>query len=308
MERKDYDVVIAGAGPAGLTAALYAGRSKLRTLLLERMAPGGQITNTFSMENYPGFPDGISGADFAAAMEKQARKFGVEICLGEVRKLIPEGKIWAVRTEDGEWKSQAVIVATGLEAKKLGVPGEAEMMGRGVSYCATCDGPFFQDAEIAVVGGGDSAVHEALYLTRFASRVTLIHRRDALRAEKILQERAFQNEKIEFQWDTVVARVLGESGVEELELKNLKSRQTQKIKVRGVFFYIGLMPHTAFLESVVELDEEGYVLTDENMATSAPGIFAAGDVRQKRVRQVATAVGDGAMAAVAAERYIESQG
>lgn len=308
MERRDYDVVIAGAGPAGLTAALYAGRSKLRTLLLERMAPGGQIANTFSMENYPGFPDGISGADFAVAMEKQARKFGVEICLGEVRTLIPEGKIWAVRTEDGEWKSQAVIVATGLEAKKLGVPGEAEMMGRGVSYCATCDGPFFQDAEIAVVGGGDSAVHEALYLTRFASRVTLIHRRDALRAEKILQERAFQNEKIEFQWDTVVARVLGESGVEELELKNLKSRQIQKIKVRGVFFYIGLMPHTAFLEGVVDLDKEGYVLTDENMATSTPGIFAAGDVRQKRVRQVATAVGDGAMAAVAAERYIESQG
>jgi thioredoxin reductase (NADPH) len=305
MERNDFDVVIAGGGPAGLTAALYAGRSKLRTLLLEKMAPGGQIANTFSMENYPGFPEGISGADFSAAMEKQARKFGVEICMGEVRKLIPEGKIWAIRTEEGEWKSRAVIVATGLEAKKLGVPGEAEMVGRGVSYCATCDGPFFQDAEIAVVGGGDSAVHEALYLTRFASRVTLIHRRNALRAEKILQERAFQNEKIEIFWDTVVTRVLGDSGVEEVELKNLKTLETQRVKVRGVFFYIGLIPHTAFLEGVVELDEEGYVLTDANMATSAPGIFAAGDVRQKCVRQVATAVGDGAMAAVAAERYIE---
>jgi thioredoxin reductase (NADPH) len=304
MAGKVYDVVIAGGGPAGLTAALYAGRSKLRTLLLEKMAFGGQIANTFSIENYPGFPDGISGADFSAAMEKQARKFGVEICLGEVRRLIPEGKIWAVGTEDGEWKSRAVIVATGLVAKKLGVPGETEMVGRGVSYCATCDGPFFQDEEIAIVGGGDSAVDEALYLTRFARRVTVIHRRDALRAEKIIQERAFQNRKIEFLWDTVVTKVVGESGVEELELQNVKTLETCRLKARGIFFYIGLTPHTAFLNGVVDLDDQGYVLTDEKMATSAPGVFAAGDVRHKSVRQVATAVGDGAVAAVTAERYI----
>jgi len=308
MERNEYDMVIAGGGPAGSTAALYAGRSKLKTLLLEKMALGGQISSTFSIENYPGFPDGISGADFSGAMEKQVKKFGVEIEFGEVKELTSEGKIWRVKTEDGDWRTRTVVVATGLEAKKLGIPGEAELVGRGVSYCATCDGPFFQDEEIAVVGGGDSAVDEALYLTRFARRVTLIHRRDALRAEKILQERAFQNEKIAILWDTVVTRVLGESGVEELELKNLKTQEARKLKARGVFFYIGLIPHTGFLKGVVDLDDQGYVLTNGEMATSAPGVFAAGDVRQKLVRQVATAVGDGAVAAVAAERFIEYQG
>ena len=308
MQGKVYDVVIAGGGPAGLTAALYSGRSKLQTLVLEKMAFGGQIVSTFSIENYPGFPDGISGADFSGAMEKQVKKFGVEFGLGEVKELNSEGKTWSVKTEEGDWKARTVVVATGLEARKLGIPGEAELVGRGVSYCATCDGPFFQDEEIAVVGGGDSAVDEALYLTRFARRVTLIHRRDALRAEKILQERALQNEKIAILWDTVVTRVLGESGVEELEIKNLKTLEARRLKARGVFFYIGLIPHTAFLKNVVDLDDQGYVLTDENMATSAPGIFAAGDVRRKLVRQVATAVGDGAVAAVAAERYIESQG
>jgi len=307
MGTTEYELVIAGGGPAGLTAGLYAARAKLRSLLVEKMGTGGQAASTFLIENYPGFPEGIPGPELTQAMENQAKKFGLEIANGEVKRLEPHGQLWQVELGDRKLVTKAIIVATGVEPRKLGIPGETELRGRGVSYCATCDGPFFRDQEIGVVGGGDSAVDEALYLTRFAKRVYLIHRRGALRAEKILQERAFQNPKVEILWDTVVTRVLGDSGVDGLELKNVKTQAVRTLEVSGVFFYVGLTSNTAFLRNIVRLDDEGYVVTDENMATSAPGIFAAGDVRRKLLRQVATAVGDGAMAAFAAGRYIESQ-
>jgi len=307
MEKADYDLIIAGGGPAGLTAGLYAARARLRTLLVEKMAPGGQAATTFHIENYPGFAQGISGPDLAQAMEDQAKRFGLEVTYGEVKGLGSREPFWELEVEDRKVSGKAVIVATGVEPRKLGIPGEETLRGRGVSYCATCDGPFFKDQDIGVIGGGDSAVEEALYLTRFARRVYLVHRRDALRAEKIIQERALENPKIEILWDTVVTRVVGDSGVEGLELQNVKTKGTQSLKVGGVFFYVGWLSNTGFLKGTLNLDDHGYVLTDDTMATSAVGVFAAGDVRKKLLRQIATAVGDGAMAAFAAERYIESR-
>ena len=307
MNPSDYDLIIAGGGPAGLTAGLYAARSRMRVLLIEKMAPGGQAATTFHIENYPGFPDGIAGPDLAQAMETQARKFGLEVALGEVKALASREPFWELEYEDRKLVTKGIIIATGVESKKLGIPGEETLRGRGVSYCGTCDGPFFKGQEIGVIGGGDSAVDEALYLTRFASRVYLIHRRRSLRAEKILQERAFQNPKIEILWDTIVTKVLGETGVEGLEIMDLRSKDCRTLPLSGVFFYVGLLAKTEFLKGIVSLDEQGYVMTDDNMATSARGVFAAGDVRRKILRQVATAVGDGAVAAFAAERYIESR-
>ena len=306
MDTSELDLVIIGGGPAGLTAGLYAARAQLQTLLIEKMVLGGQAASTFLIENYPGFPEGIPGPDLSQAMENQAKRFGLKIINGEVGQLTPRGQGWELEQEGKKLIARSVIVATGVEPQKMGIPGEEELRGRGVSYCATCDGPFFRGQDIGVIGGGNSAVDEALYLTRFASRVYLIHRRNALRAEKISQERAFKNEKIEILWDTVATKVMGESGVDGLELKNVKTQEKRTLPVNGVFFYVGLKPNTGFLKSILQLDEQGYVLTDEAMATSAPGIFAAGDVRQKLLRQVATAVGDGATAAFAAERYIES--
>lgn len=306
MDTSELDLVIIGGGPAGLTAGLYAARAQLQTLLIEKMAPGGQAASTFLIENYPGFPEGIPGPDLSQAMENQAKRFGLKIINGEVGQLTPRGRGWELEEEGKKLVAKSVIVATGVEPQKMGIPGEEELRGKGVSYCATCDGPFFRGQDIGVIGGGNSAVDEALYLTRFASRVYLIHRRNALRAEKIAQERAFQNKKIEILWDTVATKVLGEGGVNGLELKNVKTQEKQTLPVNGVFFYVGLKPNTGFLKSILNLDEQGYVLTDDAMATSAPGIFAAGDVRKKLLRQVATAVGDGATAAFAAERYIES--
>jgi thioredoxin reductase (NADPH) len=307
MEQGDYDLIIAGGGPAGLTAGLYAARARLRTLLVEKMTPGGQAATTFQIENYPGFAQGISGPDLAQAMEDQAKRFGLEATYGEAKGLKSRGPFWELEFGERKVSGKAVIVATGVEPRKLGVPGEETLRGRGVSYCATCDGPFFKDQDIGVVGGGDSAVEEAIYLTRFARRVYLVHRRDTLRAEKVIQERALENPKIEFLWDTVVTRVVGDSGVEALEVQNVKTQSARVLKVEGVFFYVGSLSNTGFVKGVLDLDDQGYILTDETMATSAVGIFAAGDVRKKLLRQVATAVGDGATAAFAAEKYIESQ-
>lgn len=301
-----YDLIIIGGCPAGLTAGLYATRARLKTLLIEKMVVGGQAASTYMIENYPGFPEGILGPDLMQAMEKQAKRFGLEVLSGEVNYIKPQEKFWQVGWEEQNFLTKSVIVASGVEPVKLGIPGEEELRGKGVSYCATCDGPFFRDEEVGVVGGGDSAVDEAIYLTRFARQVYIIHRRDSLRAAKILQERARQNEKITILWNTVVTKVLGQDGVEGLELKNVRTQATRFLPVKGVFFYVGLRPMTGFLKDLVKLDERGYILTDENMATSAPGIFAAGDVRQKLLRQVTTAVGDGATAAFAVERYLET--
>ena len=307
MEQGDYDLIIAGGGPAGLTAGLYAARARLRVLLVEKMTPGGQAATTFQIENYPGFAQGISGPDLAQAMEDQAKRFGLEATYGEAKGLRSRVPFWELEFGERKVSAKAVIVATGVEPRKLGVPGEETLRGRGVSYCATCDGPFFKDQDIGVVGGGDSAVEEAIYLTRFARRVYLVHRRDTLRAEKVIQERALENPKIEFLWDTVVTRVVGDSGVEALEVQNVKTQSARVLKVEGVFFYVGSLSNTGFVKGVLDLDDQGYILTDETMATSAAGVFAAGDVRKKLLRQVATAVGDGATAAFAAEKYIESR-
>jgi thioredoxin reductase (NADPH) len=306
MGSREYDLVIAGGGPAGLTAGIYATRGGLRTVLIEKLIPGGQAASTFMIENYPGFPEGIPGPELSQAMENQAKRFGLEIINGEIEKLTSRDHLWEIAQGENRFIGKVVIVATGVTPVKLGISGEEALTGRGVSYCATCDGPFFRGEDIAVVGGGDSAVDEALYLTRFAKQVYLIHRRDALRAEKIIQERAFRNEKIKILWDTVPTRVLGDTAVEGMELRNVKTREIQTLKVSGVFFYVGLKPNAEFLRGIVKMDGQGYVITDDRMATSAPGIFAAGDVRQKLLRQVTTAVGDGATAAFAAERYIES--
>lgn len=300
-----YDLIVIGGGPAGLTAGLYATRARLKTLLIEKLFLGGQAASTYLVENYPGFPDGILGPDLTQAMEKQAKRFGLEVINGEVKYINPQEKLWEVGGDEQNFLAKAIIIASGVESVKLGIPGEEELRGRGVSYCATCDGPFFKDQEVGVIGGGDSAVDEAIYLTRFAQKVYIIHRRDNLRATKILQERALQNKKITILWDTVATKILGQERVEGLELKNVKTQERRLLPVKGVFFYVGLRPMTNFLKDLIKLDERGYIITDENMATSVPGIFAAGDVRQKLLRQVATAVGDGATAAFAVERYLE---
>jgi thioredoxin reductase (NADPH) len=304
-----YEVVIIGGGPAGLTAGLYASRARLKALLLEAMMVGGQMMTTDIVENYPGFPQGISGAELTSIMEEQAKRFGLMTEMGEIVGLeVVDGRK-LVKTAERAYQSEAVIICTGAEYRKLGIPGEAEFTGRGVSYCATCDGAFFQDSKIVVVGGGDSALTEALFLTKFAGEITIIHRRDALRATKIYQERAFANPKINFLWDSVVEEIRGDQTVENVIVKNVKSGEVSEVRTEGVFMFIGIEPKTAFLRGVVELDESGYVVADEtNLQTSVEGIFAAGDARKKLLRQVATAVGDGATAAFAVEKYLEERG
>ena len=305
MKKETYDVVVIGAGPAGLTAALYAARSRLKVLLVERLAPGGQIALSDWVENYPGFPEGINGMELVTRMKEQVDKLEVPIHQGEVRAL-EEDRAMKVVYVDGDWlESRTVVVASGASPKRLGVPGEEKLIGRGVSFCATCDAPFYRGQRVAVVGGGDTAVQEALYLTKFAKKVYLIHRRRKLRAARILQERLFNNDKVEVVWSSVVEEILGEDMVQGLRLRNLETGEKQELKVSGVFLFIGLRPNSAFLKGLVDLDAEGFVITGENLETSVPGIFAAGDVRRKILRQVSTAVGDGATAAHAAERYLE---
>jgi thioredoxin reductase (NADPH) len=304
-----YDVVIIGGGPAGLTAGLYASRARLKALLLEGMSVGGQMMTTDMVENYPGFPQGISGAELTAIMEEHAKRFGLMTEMGEVIGLEVTGGEKLVKTPERGYRAEAIIICTGTEYRKLGIPGEAEFTGRGVSYCATCDGAFFKDSKIVVVGGGDSALTEALFLTKFAREITIIHRRDALRATKIYQERAFANPKIIFLWNSVVEEIRGNQTVESVLVKNVTSGEVGEVPTEGVFMFIGIEPKTAFLKGVVELDESGYILVDENnLQTSVDGIFAAGDARKKLLRQVVTAVGDGATAAFAAEKYLEERG
>jgi thioredoxin reductase (NADPH) len=307
MPVSDYDIVIVGAGPAGLTAGIYAGRARLKTLLLEKLIHGGQVMTTDLVENYPGFPEGISGFELSDRMRKQAERFGLEFRRGEVLGLEPGPDGHLLRLEGEELRAGAVIIASGARYRNLGVPGEKALTGKGVSYCATCDGALYRGETIAVVGGGDTALTDTLFLCRFAEKIHLIHRRDALRGEKFLQEQVFAQEKkgkVEIHWSTVVEEIQGKQAVETLKLRNVKTGEVSPLPVAGVFIFVGITPNTAWLEGRVPLDEWGFVFTNTEMATSIPGIFAAGDVRSKLLRQIATAVGDGAIAAFAAEAYL----
>ncbi|WP_022849717.1 thioredoxin-disulfide reductase [Limisalsivibrio acetivorans] len=303
---EEYDVVVLGGGPAGMTAAMYAARDDLKTLVLEKQFPGGQVAITEFVENYPGFYEGIMGADLSENFYKHAEKFGVLIRSGECLsiEMDKEYKILNIKNMDKPIRTKSIILCLGAHWKKLDVPGENKFYGRGVSFCATCDGSFYKDKEIAVVGGGDSAIEEGLYLTKFASKVTIIHRRDKLRAAKIYQDRAFANDKIEFLWDSVVTAVNGEQQVESLSIKNVKTEEESELKIAGVFVFIGQTADTELVKELVKLDESGFIVADESTETSVPGIFAAGDVRWKPLRQITTAVSDGSVAAKGAQKYI----
>ena len=308
-EEKIYDAVIIGGGPAGLTAGIYLSRARMSTLLIEKALPGGQAILTEIIENYPGFPLGIAGPELMQKMEEQAVRFGLKIEYGEAEEVkIKEGKedkVKIVRINNQEYKTLTIILASGVEASKLKVPGEEELRGRGVSYCATCDAPFFKDQKIVVVGGGDTAIEETLYLTKFVREVTIIHRRDRLRATKILQERVFANKKINFAWDSVVTKILGNEKVEGVLVQNKKTGEEREISCQGIFVFVGNIPNSKFFNELIKLDKKGYILTDDNMMTSQEGIYACGDVRKKLLRQVVTACGEGATAAFAAQKYIE---
>ncbi len=301
------DLLILGGGPAGLTAGLYASRARIPVIVIEKGLPGGQLTATETVDNYPGFSEPILGVELAQKMEAQARKFGVEIIQAEVKLVMPTNEGFSISAEGGDtFEGRALILATGASPVKLRIPGELKLAGRGVSYCAVCDGPFFRDLEVAVVGGGDSAVEEACYLTRFASRVHLIHRRDKLRAVKEIQEKALADSKILIHWNTVPAEVLGKGGVEGLRIRSAIDGSEEVLPVGGVFFYVGLNPNTEGFRDLIDTDERGFVITDSRMACSRPGVFAAGDIRAKILRQISTAVGDGATAAYSAQQYLES--
>ncbi|MBO9129927.1 thioredoxin-disulfide reductase [Bacillus sp. 165] len=304
-EEKVYDVIIIGAGPAGMTAAVYTSRANLSTLMIERGIPGGQMANTEEVENYPGY-DHILGPELSTKMFDHAKKFGAEYAYGDIKEIIDGKEYKTVVAGKKEFKARAVIIATGAEYKKIGVPGEKELGGRGVSYCAVCDGAFFKGKELVVVGGGDSAVEEGVYLTRFASKVTIVHRRDKLRAQKILQERAFANEKISFIWNHTVKEVNESNGkVGSVTLVDVNTGEEQEFKTDGIFIYIGMLPLSKPFESLGITNENGYIETNDRMETKVEGIFAAGDVREKTLRQIVTATGDGSIAAQSAQHYVE---
>ena len=302
----DYHVIIIGGGAAGLTAGLYASRAQLKTILLESMIPSGQAYMTERIENYPGFPDGIAGRELIERFTQQATRFGLEIHqFTAVDRVEAAGEKKVVHAGEKRFSASALIIATGAQWQKLGIPGEEEFTGKGISYCATCDGAFFKDQAVAVVGGGDTALEDALYLGRLARKVYVIHRRDQLRAQKILQRKALEEPKIEFLLHTVVKEIRGEGVVKTLLLENLKDAEQKELAVSGAFIAVGQRPNTDLVRGVLALDDIGYIITDQDCATSVAGIFAAGDVRKKGLRQITTAVGDGALAAAAAERYIE---
>ena len=302
-----YDTIIIGAGPAGMTAALYAARSNLKVALLERGIPGGQMNNTADIENYPGYAN-ISGPELAEKMFEPLENLGVEHLFGLVEKIEDRGDFKEIITEDERFEAKTVIIASGANHRHLGVPGEEDYNSRGVSYCAVCDGAFFRDEDLLVVGGGDSAVEEAIFLTRFAKSVTIVHRRDELRAQKVLQDRAFANEKIRFVWDSVVESIHGdERKVTGVTFKNVNTGELSQAEFGGIFIYVGLDPVSEFAADLGITDEAGWILTDHQMKTSVAGIYAVGDVRQKDLRQITTAVGDGAIASQEAYKYLTEQ-
>lgn len=304
-DEKIYDVIIIGAGPAGMTAAVYTSRANLSTLMIERGIPGGQMANTEEVENYPGY-DHILGPDLSTKMFDHAKKFGAEYAYGDIKEVIDGEEYKTIKAGSKEYKARAVIISAGAEYKKIGIPGEKELGGRGVSYCAVCDGAFFKEKELLVVGGGDSAVEEGVYLTRFASKVTIVHRRDELRAQKILQQRAFDNEKIDFIWNHTVKEIHEKDGkVGSVTLVSTEDGAEREFKTDGVFVYIGMIPLSKPFENLGITNENGYIVTNEKMETSVPGIFAAGDIREKMLRQIVTATGDGSIAAQSAQHYVE---
>jgi thioredoxin reductase (NADPH) len=304
----DYDTIIIGGGPAGYTAGIYASRSGLKTLLVEGAATVSQITITDLIENYPGIPDGINGFDLMQLFKTQALKFGLEIITKDVLAIknnTATPSIWDVTIEDKSFRTLSVIVATGARWRNLEVPGEQEFAGRGISYCATCDGPFYRNKDVVVVGGGDTAIQEALFLTKFANKIIVIHRRNRLRAAQILQKRAFAEKKIEFVWNATLTEVIGRDFVTGVKVADVQSGGIKEIDAEGVFIFVGRLPHTGIFRDVLKLDSGGYIITDDNMRTSVAGIFAAGDCRAKQFRQVVTAAGDGANAIYSAELYVE---
>ena len=303
-----YDVIIIGGGPAGLTAGLYTSRARLSTLLLEKGIVGGQIANAELVENYPGFPEGIGGFELGQLLQQQATKHGLETLFAEARGIEFQGVDKAVKTAQGDFIAKAIIIAGGSEYQRLGVPGEEELIGRGVSFCATCDAALFKGQVVAVVGGGDTALTDALFLSKFASRVIVIHRREELRASKILREKAFADPKMEFIWDTVVEEIQGQGHIRRLKLRQVKNGERSSLEVAAVFVCVGLKPNTAYLEGILRLDDIGHIITNELMETDRPGVFAAGDIRHNSARQAVTAAGDGATAALSAGKFLKEQG
>lgn len=303
MSGKLYQVAVIGAGPGGLAAAVYARRAGFNCMVIERGAPGGNMFIADRIENYPGFPEGVSGPDLSRRMEEQAKNLGAEFMQTSVNKISIRDDIKVLETDKGLIEARALIIATGCQYRRLGIPGEDRFVGSGVSYCATCDGNFFRGAEVAVIGGGDSAVQEAVFLSKLAGRVHIIHRRDELRAVKALQEMAFKTENIKMVWDTVAESIEGDKKVEKLRLLNKKTGEKSELAVEGVFIYVGIKPNIEFLEGLLELTDDGYIKAGEDTLTSAPGIFAAGDVRKKRNRQISTAIADGCNSVTAVEEY-----
>jgi len=299
-----YDVIIIGSGPAGFTAGIYTSRAKLKTLIITGSLPGGQLMTTSEVENYPGFPNGIFGPELMMNMRQQAERFATTIIDDEVLKVDFKKRPFLISTHSETYEGRAILLCTGASPRKLGIDGEQEFGGRGVSYCATCDGPFFKGEEIAVIGGGDTAIEEATFLTKFGKAVKIIHRRDFLRASKILQEKAFENSKIQFVWNNVVTRIAGNKKIESIDLKNLTTGKTQNLSVGGLFVAIGHEPNTSIFKDQLELDDKGYVVLKENTRTSVEGVFAAGDVHDYRYRQAVTAAGFGCMAALDVEKWL----
>jgi len=302
----EYDIVIIGGGAAGFTAGMYAARDRCSAIVVERFSAGGQVLNCEHIENYPGFPDGVAGYSLGPTLQQQATNWGVEMKLAEVHSLHLDGNTKIVQTDDGELRAKALVIACGSSFTKLGIPGEEEFVGKGVSHCASCDGSFYMNEPVAVIGGGDAALDEGIHLTHYASQVTIIHRRDQLRACSMLQERARANDKVQFRWNTVTRAIEGEQGVQRVQLEDVKTGQQSQLDVTGAFIFAGLTPNTDFLKGIVPLNESGHVVTDICMRTIVPGIVAAGDVRADSSRQLISAAGDGATAALAAVRYIRT--